>query len=124
MTAVSPIEKHLELSIEAHALLLEENTQLKATRSAPDAVFLEKKQHLLNRLSASLDDLKAFRARKPELTETEREQVRTAQNKVMQALYIDRENEQLLLKYSVQMRSAPTLNQKVNAARLKDTYGA
>ncbi|NRA28502.1 MAG: hypothetical protein HRU10_14805 [Opitutales bacterium] len=123
MQTTSPIEHHLELSQQIHQLLLEENSFLKAEQRAPDADFLEKKRSLLEAFTQSLEAIRSWRAALPQLSDTQREQVCAAQNRVMQTLYLDRENEQLLLKYSVSSQ-VPTLHRAATPERVKDAYSS
>lgn len=122
MQTTSPIDHHLELSQQIHTLLLEENSFLKAQQRAPDSTILEQKRVLLEQFTQSLDALKSWRSARNNLSESEREQVRMAQNKVMQTLYLDRENEQLLLKYSVG-NAGPSFHASASPAQVKDAYG-
>ncbi len=92
------LTRHLALCEELHALALEENRILKQERRAPDAVWRERKQALAARFEASVAELKG-RARVP--GERGGELLERAREKSLQILHLDRENEQLLLRCSL-----------------------
>lgn len=92
------LTRHLVLCEELHALALEENRILKLERRAPDAAWRERKQSLAARFEASVTELKA----RPKLAgEHGGELLERAREKSLQILHLDRENEQLLLRYSL-----------------------
>ncbi|MGB0370412.1 MAG: hypothetical protein ACPGN3_03620 [Opitutales bacterium] len=122
MNTTTILEHHLELSEQVHQLLLEENTLLKQEGALPDSSFLERKRSLLDELSHSLDAVKNMRSTQSVFSDSEKEMIRTAQNRTMQGLYLDRENEQLLLKHSVSAPS-PEMKRTVTEDRLKAAYG-
>lgn len=122
MNTTTILEHHLEISEQVHKLLLEENSLLKQEHAAPDASFLEKKQVLLDELTQSLDAVKQMRKHQSVFSESEKDMIRTAQNRTMQGLYLDRENEQLLLKHSVDT-PAPEMKRSVTEERLRAAYG-
>lgn len=122
MNTTTTLEQHLELSEQVHRLLLEENTLLKERQSVPDSSFLERKKALLDELAASLESVKTLRQSNIAFSETERELIQSAQNRTMQGLYLDRENEQLLLKHSVETRP-PEQKRAVTQDRLRAAYG-
>lgn len=122
MNTTTILEHHLEISEQVHKLLLDENTLLKQQEAAPDREFLDKKQEILEELSRSLDAVKQMRSSQSVFSDSEKEMIRTAQNRTMQGLYLDRENEQLLLKHSVNPRT-PEMKRAVTEERLKAVYG-
>ena len=122
MNTTTILEHHLEISEQVHKLLLEENGFLKQEQSVPDSTFLERKQGLLNELAQSLDAVKQLRRTQGSLSSSEIEMIRSAQNRTMQGLYLDRENEQLLLKHSV-VQAAPDVRRAVTEDRVRNAYG-
>ena len=122
MNTTTILEHHLELSEQVHRLLLEENSMLKELQSAPTADFLERKRALLGELADSLEAVKHLRQSQGAFSETERQLILNAQNRTMQGLYLDRENEQLLLKHSVDVKP-PDQKRAVTQERLQAAYG-
>jgi hypothetical protein len=100
MTPTEALQNHLSLCDELHALALEENRFLKQNQRVPDPGLLDRKRALLSRLDASVDALKAVAGQKQDKTTLER-----AKARILQILHLDRENEQLLLRYSLGVRS-------------------
>tara|TARA_B100001093_G_scaffold502898_1_gene556510 strand:+ start:564 stop:992 length:429 start_codon:yes stop_codon:yes gene_type:complete len=92
------IETHLDLCKEVHDLLLEENTWLKNEKKAPDSDLLDRKQIILPQLETSLQNLRKL---KPEFFspfDDSKKLVNDSHAKLLQIFYVDRENEDLLLK--------------------------
>lgn len=104
------LKNHLALCDEIHQLALEENRFLKQQQRPPDAALLERKKELLARLDESLSALKGGAAAPaqgrpdPERRDT----IEKAKAKILQILHLDRENEQLLLRYSLGGRPTAT----------------
>ena len=94
------LQQHQDLCNELHQLALEENSFLQQHRRAPDAALLEKKKSLLARLDESLAALRTVPR-----TGAEGAPFRTlldkTRTKILQVLQLDRENEQLLLRFSL-----------------------
>lgn len=111
------LKNHLNLCDEVHQLTLEENRFLKQHQRPPDAALLERKRALLGRLDESLAAIKATAAPSPESphappsstrSDPERKTViEKSRAKILQILHLDRENEQLLLRYSLGARPTP-----------------
>ena len=90
--------QHIELCNDVHTLLLEENTWLKVQKKVPDMQFLEKKKSIVHRLESSLTNLKKL---KPEFFspfDNSKKLVAESHSKLLQIFYLDRENEELLVK--------------------------
>jgi hypothetical protein len=103
MTPAETLQKHQQLCDELYQLALEENRFLKQNQRVPDAALLDRKRLLLGRLDASLAALKAANVsavanagERPTPVAVEKARART-----MQILHLDRENEQLLFRYSL-----------------------
>ena len=92
------LKQHLVLCNDVHQLLLEENTWLKVQKKVPDMPFLEKKKVIVQRLESSLANLKKL---KPEFFspfDNSKKLVGESHSKLLQIFYLDRENEELLVK--------------------------
>ncbi|MDX2186024.1 MAG: hypothetical protein SFV32_03755 [Opitutaceae bacterium] len=113
MTSTEALQHHLSLCDELHALALEENRFLKQNQRVPDSPLLEKKRLLLGRLDESLRALKAANAVAGESSRrhedsSRKEILERAKARILQVMHLDRENEQLLLRYSLGVRSPRT----------------
>ena len=92
------IASHLTLCDEVYKLLLEENTWLKTEKTPPTMDFLNRKKAILPKLDESLIQFKKL---KPELFspfDDTKQLVKDSHSKLLQIFYIDRENEDLLVK--------------------------
>ncbi len=100
MTPHEAIALHHRLCDELHQLAVEENRFLRQHQRIPDGDLLARKRPLLERLDesvAALREIPAASARDPEL----RQQLEKTRGRILQILQLDRENEQLLLRYSL-----------------------
>jgi hypothetical protein len=100
MTQLETIQEHHRLCDEIHQCVLDENRFLRQQQRAPDATLLERKKSLLSRLDDTLTALRAIpaaSAREPEV----REQLEKTRARILQILQLDKENEQLLLRCSL-----------------------
>jgi hypothetical protein len=100
MSPQTILQRHLELCNELHQLVLEENSFLQQHRRAPDGPLVDRKKSLLARLDESLAALRSVPQHGEEGApfRTLLEKTRT---KILQVLQLDRENEQLLLRFSL-----------------------
>lgn len=89
---------------EAYALHLAENRELKANGRTADPKLRERRELLLQRLHTVLPALQDYRPN--HLTSDAREEVARLRERILQTLHLSRENEQLLLRGSLQ-RPAP-----------------
>ena len=94
----SVIKAHLDLCEEVHALLLEENTWLKTKKVAPDMDLIGRKQQMLPQLDESLARLKKLKPEYFSPFDDSKKLVNDSHSKLLQIFYLDRENEDLLLK--------------------------
>ena len=92
------IQDHLLLCEQVHALLLEENTWLKTQKCAPGMDLIERKQKILPRLDESLANLKKLKPEYFSPFDDSKKLVNDSHSKLLQVFYLDRENEELLLK--------------------------
>ena len=96
----SVIKDHLLLCEQVHALLLEENTWLKTKKVAPDMDLITRKQQILPQLDESLANLKKLKPEYFSPFDDSKKLVGESHSKLLQIFYLDRENEELLLKMS------------------------
>ena len=92
------LTSHLSLCEEVHSLLLEENTWLKVQKKVPEMEFLNRKKAIVGKLESSLSNLKKL---KPEFFspfDDSKRLVGESHSKLLQIFYLDRENEDMLLK--------------------------
>jgi hypothetical protein len=93
------IKAHFQLCEKVYGVLLEENSWLKLEKKAPELPFLDRKKEIVAELDASLANLKKL---KPEFFspfDDTKKLVGDSHAKLLQIFYLDRENEELLLKY-------------------------
>ena len=125
MTPTEALQNHLSLCDEIHQLALEENRFLKQNQRPPDAALLERKRGLLVRLDESLTAIKtgaaALPAGRPD--PARKEIIEKSRAKILQILHLDRENEQLLLRFSLGARpSAPVAPTAPPASQIQRIY--
>jgi hypothetical protein len=118
MTQPDPVTLHQQLCDELYALSQEENRFLQQEKRPPDAALLERKAGLLGRLDASLSALRAA----PRPDSSRRVALDKARTRIMQILQLDRENEQLLLRYSLARDPSPAVAHRPPAAALDKLY--
>jgi len=92
------VVSHLELCGRVHDLLLEENTWLKTEKSPPSAEFLTRKQEVLPKLEESLANLRKLKPEYFSPFDDSKKLVGQSHSKLLQIFYLDRENEELLVK--------------------------
>ena len=98
MDPVDILKQHLALCQDVYQLLLEENTWLKVQKKVPEMQFLERKKVIVEKLEGSLSNLKKL---KPEFFspfDDSKKLVGESHAKLLQIFYLDRENEDLLVK--------------------------
>ncbi|HVW20052.1 MAG TPA: hypothetical protein VHC86_02470 [Opitutaceae bacterium] len=100
MTSLEALQQHQKICDELYDLALAENRYLQQHRSTPGADLLGRKKRLLEELDAALVAL-----RNPPTGESRASEMRAALDKararILQILQLDRENEQLLTRYSL-----------------------
>jgi hypothetical protein len=94
------LQQHQQLCDELHELALEENRFLQQNRRAPDAPLLDRKRALLARLDDALNALRSV-PRDGGADIALKQALEKTRTRVLQILQLDRENEQLLLRYSL-----------------------
>ncbi len=105
MTPMEALQQHQELCNELHQLALEENNFLQQNRRAPDAALLERKKSLLARLDMTLGALRSVPRHSAE-GPAFRQALDKTRARILQILQLDKENEQLLLRFSLAGASA------------------
>ncbi len=100
MTTIEALQQHRQLCDDLHECALEENRFLRQHQRPLSAEFVERKRGLLARLDSSLEALRsvpAGRVRDP----AARELLESTRGRILQIIQLDKENEALLLRYSL-----------------------
>jgi hypothetical protein len=100
MTPTEALHQHQQLCDELHQCALEENRFLRQHQRALSNELLDRKRELLGKLDRSLASLRtvpAGRVREPET----RDLLEHTRARILQILQLDKENEQLLLRFSL-----------------------
>ena len=92
------IKAHLLLCEEVHKVLLEENTWLKTKKEPPSMDILDRKQVILPKLEESLANLIQLKPEYFTPFDDSKKLVGESHSKLLQIFYVDRENEDLLVK--------------------------
>lgn len=100
MTPMQALQQHQDLCNELHQLALEENSFLQQHRRVPDAGMQERKKSLLSRLDETLAALRAV-PRNSDDGAHFRAALDKTRARILQILQLDKENEQLLLRFSL-----------------------
>lgn len=109
MSHLSALQQHHQLCDEIHQCVLDENRFLRSQQRAPDAALLERKRVLLQKLDETLAALRAVPAASARDPET-RDQLEKTRARILQILQLDKENEQLLLRCSLNASRPPGQN--------------
>lgn len=121
MNLLESLQTHTELCEEIYDLMIEENRTLRRSGKAPPDELLNRKSALLGTISFSLERLRGSIGESIPATPEIRARVQKAQQTILKALLLDRENEQLLLKSSVRPR-AEFSEPRPPASRMKQAY--
>jgi hypothetical protein len=100
MTHLQALQHHQQLCDELHELALEENRFLQQHQRAPEAELLERKRKLLHRLDDTMSALRSA-PRAEDNQPALRQALDRVRARILQILQLDKENEQLLLRYSL-----------------------
>jgi len=122
MSLPETLNTHTALCEEIYDLMIEENRHLRRSGQPPADAMLSRKSALLGTLSFSLERLRAGLTESPPASAEIRHCVRNAQKTILKALLLDRENEQLLLKCTMQRRTQIPAIRPV-ASQLHRLYG-
>lgn len=122
MNLPESLTTHTALCEEIYELMIEENRQLRASGRPPADSLLSRKGALLGTLSFSLERIRAAVANAMPTSAEIRQCVQRAQQTILKALLLDRENEQLLLKCTMQKRP-PVQPPRPALSQLQRAYG-
>jgi len=111
------VNRHLKLCDDILGVLSEENRMLRRQPAVIEDELLNQKRDLLPQLDESLAALKALHEESPELLPAVKEKLKSAQNKIMRILLLDRENEQLLLKSLMPKVQRPGLKRSMESIK-------
>ncbi len=120
MNTKDAIQQHRQICDELYELALEENRFLQENKRPPDAALLERKRAALGRLDAAIAALRANPSRDTR-DPAQRTALEKTQTRIMQILQVDRENEQLLTRYSLSRGTVPQA-QPPERGRLQSIY--
>ena len=124
MSLPHALTAHAEICDELYELMLDENRFLKSSDRAREEVFLNRKRAMLASLTRSLDAVRERASRAGSKTPELRIAMEKVQQIILKALLLDRENEQLLLKSTLQPRPAVAAGSARPAAtQLQRAYG-
>jgi len=122
MTPTEALQQHKQLCDEIHQCALEENRFLRQHQRPLSSELVERKRALLTRLDQSLDALRAVPAGRVREPET-RDLLENARARILQILQLDKENEQLLLRFSLSSsKPAGTTTVSPSSALLQKIY--
>lgn len=112
MTPLQALQQHHQLCDDLHALALEENRFLQQNQRPPEASLLDRKRTLLGRLDETLSALRNAQGQN-ESQAALRQALEKTRARILQVLQLEKENEQLLLRFSLSgnrpTAPAPTL---------------
>lgn len=100
MNQLATLDRHHQLCDEIHQCVLIENRFLRQHQRAPNPEMITRKQSLLEKLNESLAALRAEPAGSARDAET-RALLEKTRTRILQILQLDKENEQLLLRCSL-----------------------
>jgi hypothetical protein len=100
MTLMEALQQHQQICDELYELSLEENRLLQQHKRAPASDLLERKRGLLDRLDSALKTLRAADPKDSRAPQA-RGALDRARSRILQILQLDKENEQLLVRFSL-----------------------
>ena len=118
------LERHQRICDDLYQLSLDENKFLLEQKRTFGAELLQRRQALLDQLSTNLEALKQAIAPAPGEARALAELKEKVRQRILQIIHLDRENEKLILRYSLQSRGpaaapgAPTPPPAGSVARL------
>jgi hypothetical protein len=99
------LERHQRICDDLYQLALEENQFLLQKKRPLSPELLARRQALLDQLTANLEVLKKALAPSPGEARDLAELKERVRQRIMQIIHLDRENEKLLLRYSLAART-------------------
>ena len=121
MTPMQALQQHQQLCDELHELTLEENRFLQQYQRVPESTLLERKRSLLGRLDEALAALRSS-PRDGAPNPSFRQALDRTMARILQILQLDRENEQLLLRFSLTANRVATAAPAFPAGMLQKIY--
>lgn len=126
MSSPDILAQHLQLCEELHQLALEENRYIKENHRAPESALIDRRKVLLERLDSSLLRIKSPEAMAIPADRAERDKrkdvVERSRTRILQILHLHRENEQLVLRYSLGGPKPEITAPPASAAHLQKLY--
>jgi len=120
MTPLEALQQHQQVCDDLHALAVEENHFLQQHQRAPEAPLLERKRVLLGQLEETLVALRAVP--REGVGTPGRQALDRTRERILQILQLDRENEQLLLRFSLTGHRVPATTPALPAGMLQKIY--
>ena len=120
MTPIEALAQHRQICDVLYDIALEENRFLQQQQRPPEQTLIERKRTALEKLDETMAALRAVPSgsvREPEL----RAALDKIRSRIMQILQLDKENEQLLLRYSLS-RGTPVPGPSVAPGMLQKIY--
>jgi len=99
------LERHERICDDLYQLALEENQFLLQKKRPLSSELLVRRQGLLDRLTVNLEALKKALAPDPTAARDLAELKEKVRQRILQIIHLDRENEKLLLRYSLAART-------------------
>lgn len=121
MTPTEALRQHRQLCDDLHQCALEENRFLRQQQRPLSPELIDRKRALLERLDASLGDLRDVPAGRMRDQEA-RELLEQTRQRILQILQLDKENEQLLLRFSLSGPRPPSAAASPSVAMLQKIY--
>ncbi|HQF38099.1 MAG TPA: hypothetical protein PK322_03180 [Opitutaceae bacterium] len=101
------LERHQRICDDLYQLALEENRYLLEKKRTFGAELLERRQALLDQLATNLDALKQAITPAPGEAREMADLKEKVRQRILQCIHLDRDNEKLILRYSLQSRGGP-----------------
>ncbi len=105
------LERHQRICDDLYQLALDENRYLLEKKRPFGPDLLERRQALLDRLTTNLDALKQAMQPAPGEARDLAELKERIRQRILQIIHLDRENEKLILRFSLQSRGGPATPQ-------------
>ncbi len=102
------LERHRQICDDLYQLALDENRFLNEKKRPFGPDLLERRQALLDHLTTNLEALKQALAPAPNEARELAELKEKVRQRILQIIHLDRDNEKLILRFSLQSRGAAT----------------
>lgn len=120
------LERHQRICDDLYQLALDENQFLLDKKRPFGTDLLERRQALLDQLTNNLEALRQALAPRPAEAREVAELKEKVRQRILQIIHLDRDNEKLILRFSLQSRSgsaAPTPPPPPTAGNIAKLYG-